>query len=726
MAARGLRWLLFTTVLLLLVPVAAARAADPWAPLEVSDIERVDFARSDVEFRPPFPDLEEDREKIKRLLELYGQALTGLGPESTLAEELGENQPALWFLDRVRLTLRDGRRITLIFYQGVIICPEDGDRCRRVSDPRVSRELEALARSYFVRAGGVQVSSRELRMGQQVTVSSDVAWAKEAHILIMPSYSPMTIPSAPYPYPVPEAILIATVPVEHDRFTYTFTLTETLGTKLDGSPGRLAPGEWLLVVQAGRQDMLPVSILPRAAAQPQAPLTRLLPAGFEVKWRAGMVKGRGVGEVLLALPGEEGQVLFRLREGAGGLSPARRAQIVAGRLQSLLDRGLTAGEIAVARRQGDWVVVARDQVLAMADVRTARLSNSHPQALAYRWAQNLINALAQRDRPAKSGRTMDLVLDPAARGTVYALTGEGVQKSSDGGRTWQLLPIPYTEGRPEAPAPFPQSLTLLPGDPRRLLVGIYPGEIWLSEDGGATWEKTWADAPGSGGNARVYALEADPQVPDRAWVGLADGLDRGYVLRSDDGGRTWQRVWQGGGVMDLLPVPGHEGAVLIQVMEANPETDGGWEPVVYRSGDGGINWERLGFGGILTRDSSAPGVVYRTEWRLEKLGDRYLKTGYRLKRSSDGGATWEEVACSGVPEEPWLFVPVTVEGQPRLLIKGDRSYYYRRWTLAPLPEGFAERRRQLEALVTEALSWCGRRCELYLRSGRKCPLRERF
>ncbi|MBC7347702.1 MAG: exo-alpha-sialidase [Clostridia bacterium] len=182
-------------------------------------------------------------------------------------------------------------------------------------------------------------------------------------------------------------------------------------------------------------------------------------------------------------------------------------------------------------------------------------------------------------------------------------------------------------------------------------------------------------------------------------------MDRGYVLRSDDGGRTWQRVWQGGGVIDLLPVRGCAGAVMIQAMEANPEADNAWEPRVYRSGDGGINWQRLGFGGILIRESSAPGVVYRTEWRLEKFGDRYLKTGYRLKRSSDGGATWEEVAWSGVPDEPWLFVPVTVGGEARLLLQGDRTYYYRRWTLAPLPQGFAERRRQLEAMVTEALSW---------------------
>ncbi|TDA70316.1 MAG: exo-alpha-sialidase [Clostridia bacterium] len=441
-------------------------------------------------------------------------------------------------------------------------------------------------------------------------------------------------------------------------------------------------------------------------------LTRLLPAGFQAGWLAGTADGLETGEVRLALPGEAGTVIFRIREAAGGLSPARRAEIVAGRLQVLLDQGLTAGEITVTRRHEEWVVAARGQVLATADARTARLNNSQPQALAFQWAQNLVGALTQRDRPARSGRTVGLVRDPVAPDTLYAITVEGVQQSSDGGRTWRILPIPYTEGRPETPTPFPQSLAVFPGDPRRLLVGIYPGEIWHSEDGGATWEKTWTDDPASGGNARVYALEADPNVPGRAWAGLAND-DRGYVLRSDDGGRTWERVWQGGGVIDLMLVEGYSGAVLIQVMEANPESDNGWEPLVYRSGDGGLTWERLGFGGILIRDSSAPGVVrsapgvvYRTEWQLEKFGDRYLATGYRLKKSTDGGATWDDVAWSGVPSnEPWLFIPVTVDGQPHLLLQGDRTYYYRRWTLAPLPGGFAERRRQLEALVTEAMSW---------------------
>lgn len=443
-----------------------------------------------------------------------------------------------------------------------------------------------------------------------------------------------------------------------------------------------------------------------AAGESRPVLTRLLPAGFQAGWQARATGGREIGEVRMTLPGEEDNVLFRIREAAGGLSPVRRAEIVAGRLQALLDRGLTAGEITVKRQQGEWVVAARGQVLATADARTARLNNSHPQALAFQWAQNLIAALTQADRPTRSGRTVDLVTDPAAPGTIYALTVEGVRQSSDGGRTWQILPIPYKEDRPDSPTPFPQSLAVFPGDPRRLLVGVYPGEIWLSEDGGATWAKTWADDPASGGNARVYGLEADPHVPGRAWAGLADGLDRGYVLRSDDGGRTWERVWQGGGVIALMLVQGYSGAVLIQVMEVNPEADNGWEPLIYRSGDGGSTWERLGFGGILIRDSSAPGVVYRTEWQLEKFGDRYLKTGgYRLKKSSDGGATWDDVALSGVPDEPWLFAPVTVDGQPRLLLKGDRTYYYRRWTLAPLPDGFTERRRQLEALVIEAMSW---------------------
>jgi hypothetical protein len=79
------------------------------------------------------------------------------------------------------------------------------------------------------------------------------------------------------------------------------------------------------------------------AGEARPVLTRLLPAGFQAGWQARTTDGRETGEVRVGLPGEEGNVLFRIREAAGGLSPARRAEIVAGRLQALLTGGSPPG-----------------------------------------------------------------------------------------------------------------------------------------------------------------------------------------------------------------------------------------------------------------------------------------------------------------------------------------------------------------------------------------------
>ena len=121
-------------------------------------------------------------------------------------------------------------------------------------------------------------------MGEALTLSSDYARGDEAVILLMPLYSPVTIPSAPHPYPVPEAILLETVPVKHDRFSYTFTLAEEMGKALDGSPGRIGPGAWGLVVNSGSgQTTLPITILPETEAPPRAVLYH---QGLVYTWRA--------------------------------------------------------------------------------------------------------------------------------------------------------------------------------------------------------------------------------------------------------------------------------------------------------------------------------------------------------------------------------------------------------------------------------------------------------
>ncbi|GAW91295.1 hypothetical protein Desgi_3148 [Calderihabitans maritimus] len=254
---------------LLLLPGLAdtGRVAELPSNLGVDDIQRVEFSRSDTSFRSLFPNLPEDRVKIEQLIKLYNLAIGKLGPEEPWDDG---SYPMLYFLPQVRLELKDGRNVTIILHETVSIYAETPVQSHTVTDPELAKKLKNLASSYFVPAEGVTINSRFVRLGDEITVRSDVARGKEATILLMPSYWPVTIPSAPAPFPVPEAILLATVPVENDSFSYTFTLSETMGERIDGTPGRPGPGAWHLVVNGGGQTMIPITILPSGPPEPRA------------------------------------------------------------------------------------------------------------------------------------------------------------------------------------------------------------------------------------------------------------------------------------------------------------------------------------------------------------------------------------------------------------------------------------------------------------------------
>jgi len=267
----GIVFLVLLAVLVLMFATDGSRAA--WAAelppsLTVNEVERVDFSRADTDYLPLFPDIPEDREKIERLVQLYNRAAASLAEEGQLEEEpLG-----IFFMNRITISLSDGSQIIMVLdlQNGVSFYTKERSKSRQVTDPEVSRELRETAQTYFIPAQGTDVDPRVLRLGEQVTVRSDSARGKEAQILIMPSYWPVTIPSAPAPYPVPEAILLATVPVEHDRFSYTFTLEKQMGQRMDGSPGEIGPGAWELVVVSGGQTMIPLTILPSRVPEPRA------------------------------------------------------------------------------------------------------------------------------------------------------------------------------------------------------------------------------------------------------------------------------------------------------------------------------------------------------------------------------------------------------------------------------------------------------------------------
>ena len=142
---------------------------------------------------------------------------------------------------------------------------------------------------------------------------------------------------------------------------------------------------------------------------------------------------------------------------------------------------------------------------------------------------------------------------------------------------------------------------------------------------------------------RVTDLAVDPTRPDTVWVAAASG----GVWRSDDAGATVEPAWPD----DLTPAIGAlavtvDGVLFAGTGEANPGggsfTFGGTG--MYRSSDAGATWEQVGlddtaaFGRILVHPTD-PDVIWAAA-----AGHLYLPGGQRgLYRSTDGGDSWELV-----------------------------------------------------------------------------------
>lgn len=104
--------------------------------------------------------------------------------------------------------------------------------------------------------------------------------------------------------------------------------------------------------------------------------------------RQASIAGAEVGEVLI-----DGQVVFRIRTSAGGLSPYERAQTVAERLNRLMSKPVQPENIRAAIVNGQAVVLIYSEVVITADEEHAKLNNTTPTRLAGSWALQLSRAV---------------------------------------------------------------------------------------------------------------------------------------------------------------------------------------------------------------------------------------------------------------------------------------------------------------------------------------------
>ncbi|HUU27705.1 MAG TPA: hypothetical protein VM123_07825 [archaeon] len=123
-----------------------------------------------------------------------------------------------------------------------------------------------------------------------------------------------------------------------------------------------------------------------------------------------------------------------------------------------------------------------------------------------------------------------------ARGLEQGRTVDGaLYRSDDKAETWKQVPLP--EG-----ANAPNDLAFDPSNPERMYLSLWPwpgadgkehfGGLLRTEDGGKTWKRVFRE------DAHVYAAALNPSNPSTVFINTFDSA----AFRSDDRGSTWYRL----------------------------------------------------------------------------------------------------------------------------------------------------------------------------------------
>ncbi len=275
--------------------------------------------------------------------------------------------------------------------------------------------------------------------------------------------------------------------------------------------------------------------------------------------------------------------------------------------------------------------------------------------------------------PHRGGRVVAVAGDVRTPGQFYfgACAG-GVWKTSDSGITWRNVSDGFFNTAAVG------ALAVSESDPNVIYAGtgetsirnqVSHGDgVYRSTDGGRTWRHR-----GLSDTRHIGKIQIHPHDPDTVYVaalGHAFGpnSERG-VFRSRDGGETWERVFhrsERSGTHDLAMDPNNPRILYApswQVRRYPHALDsGGEECGLHRSFDGGDTWEEISrrpglptglLGKIGVAASRAqPGRV----WALIEAEDG------ALFRSDDYGETWVRLSeQSTLRTRPWYYMHVTAD-----------------------------------------------------------------
>ena len=251
--------------------------------------------------------------------------------------------------------------------------------------------------------------------------------------------------------------------------------------------------------------------------------------------------------------------------------------------------------------------------------------------------------------------------------------GQLVQRSDDGGKTWQPAGNRFVyDGETgthqwydgtQRPWEFKRIWHLEPSltDPDTIYAGAEDAALFLSTDGAQTWAElpalrnhksgpSWQ--PGAGGMC-LHTIIADPSNPDRIFVAISAA----GAFRTDDAGKTWRPINRGL-KSEGIPDPDAEVGHCVHRLAMHPKRPNvlfmqkHWD--VMRSDDAGDSWREVSgnlptdFGFAIDVHAHEPETIFVVP--IKSDSEHFPLDGkLRVYRSRSGGDEWQELG-NGLPE----------------------------------------------------------------------------